>query len=384
MKKQTLRIAASAATVGVMSIVGFGMVAHAEPNPIKAVGQSFNGMFHRHGGHGPMQNLASVATALNMSEADVRTQLDSGKSLADIAAAQNVSVQSVIDAVVADMKAHVSTEVASGEITQTEADAKLADVVARATDMVNGVRPAGIPEGMAGGMGGRGPSPESITAIAKVLNLTEAQLQTEVQSGKSLADIAGAQKVNVQSVIDAVVTQMKSHIAGEVASGEITQTEADAKLADVVARATEMVNGVRPAGMPEGMAGGMGGRGPSPESITAIAKVLNLTEAQLQTEVQSGKSLADIAGAQKVNVQSVIDAVVTQMKAHIASEVASGEITQAQADAKLADVIAHATDMVNGVRPAGMPGDKVGGMGGGKGGFGHHGHDDGGAEDGDA
>ncbi len=259
MKKQTLRIAASAATVGVMSIVGFGMVAHAEPNPIKAVGQSFNGMFHRHGGHGPMQNLASVATALNMSEADVRTQLDSGKSLADIAAAQNVSVQSVIDAVVADMKAHVSTEVASGEITQTEADAKLADVVARATDMVNGVRPAGIPEGMAGGMGGRGPSPESITAIAKVLNLTEAQLQTEVQSGKSLADIAGAQKVNVQSVIDAVVTQMKSHIAGEVASGEITQTEADAKLADVVARATDMVNGVRPAGMPSDKVGGMGG-----------------------------------------------------------------------------------------------------------------------------
>ena len=261
MKKQTLRIAASAATVGVMSIVGFGMVAHAEPNPIKAVGQSFNGMFHRHGGHGPMQNLASVATVLNMSEADIRTQLDSGKSLADIATAQNVSVQSVIDAVVADMKAHVATEVASGEITQTEADAKLADVVARATDMVNGVRPAGMPEGMAGGMGGRGPSPESITAIAKVLNVTEAQLQTEVQSGKSLADIAAAQNVSVQSVIDAVVTQMKTHIAGEVASGEITQAEADAKLTDVTARAADMVNGVRPAGMPGDKVGGMGGHG---------------------------------------------------------------------------------------------------------------------------
>mgnify|MGYP000164939826 FL=1 len=261
MKKQTLRIAASAATVGVMSIVGFGMVAHAEPNPIKAVGQSFNGMFHRHGGHGPIQNLASVATALNMSEADIRTQLDSGKSLADIATAQNVSVQSVIDAVVADMKAHVATEVASGEITQTEADAKLADVVAHATDMVNGVRPAGMPEGMAGGMGGRGPSPESITAIAKVLNVTEAQLQTEVQSGKSLADIAAAQNVSVQSVIDAVVKQMKSHIAGEVASGEITQAEADAKLTDVTARATDMVNGVRPAGMPGDKVGGMGGHG---------------------------------------------------------------------------------------------------------------------------
>jgi hypothetical protein len=187
----------------------------------------------------------------------------------------------------------------------------------------------------------------------------------------------------VQLVIDAVVADMKAHEAAEVASGETTQAEADAKLADVVARATDMVNGVRPAGMPEGMEGGMGGRGPSPESITAIAKVLNLTEAQLQTEVQSGKSLADIAGAQKVNVQSVIDAVVTQMKSHIAGEVASGETTQAEADAKLADVVARATDMVNGVRPAGMPGDKVGGMGGGKGGFGHHGHGDDGDNDGE-
>jgi len=62
MKKQTLRIAASAATVGVMSIVGFGMVAHAEPNPIKAVGQSFQGIIHRHDGQGPIQNSTLVAT----------------------------------------------------------------------------------------------------------------------------------------------------------------------------------------------------------------------------------------------------------------------------------------------------------------------------------
>jgi phosphoglycolate phosphatase-like HAD superfamily hydrolase len=261
MKKQTLRIAASAATVGVMSIVGFSMVAHAEPNPIKAVGHSFKGIFHRHGGHGPMQNLASVAAVLNMTEADLKTQLDAGKSLADIAAAQNVKVQLVIDAVVADMKAHEAAEVASGETTQAEADAKLADVVARATDIVNGVRPAGMPEGMAGGMGGRGPSPESITAIAKVLNMTEAQLQTEVQSGKSLADIAAAQNVKVQLVIDAVVADMKAHEAAEVASGETTQAEADAKLADVVARATDMVNGVRPLGMPGDKVGGKGGFG---------------------------------------------------------------------------------------------------------------------------
>jgi len=107
-----------------------------------------------------------------------------------------------------------------------------------------------------------------------------------------------------------------------------------------------------------------------------------LTEAELKTQLDSGKSLAAIATAQNVNVQLVIDAVAAEMRAHIAEEVASGEITQAEADTKLADVVARATDMVNGVRPAGMPGDKVGGMGGH--GRGHHGMGDDGDDDGES
>jgi hypothetical protein len=66
------------------------------------------------------------------------------------------------------------------------------------------------------------------------------------------------------------------------------------------------------------------------------------------------------------------------MKAHIASEVASGELTQAQADEKLANVTARATDMVNGVRPVGMGKGKHGEKGGhgGRGGHGRHGVED--------
>ena len=79
----------------------------------------------------------------------------------------------------------------------------------------------------------------------------------------TVAAVATAQNVNVQLVIDAVVTEMKAHIAEEVASGELTQAQADAKLAEATVRATDMVNGVRPAGMGEGKHGGKGhgGRG---------------------------------------------------------------------------------------------------------------------------
>ena len=110
------------------------------------------------------------------------------------------------------------------------------------------------------------------------------------------------------------------------------------------------------------------GRGPA-KSMTAVAGVLKLTEAELKAQVEAGKSLADVAATQNVSVQSVIDVVVTEMKAHIASEVTSGELTQAQADEKLAEVTARATDLVNGVRPVGKQGD----MGGRKGGHGHRG-----------
>ena len=219
----------------------------------------------KHGdkGHGgPAKSLANVATVLKLTEAELKTQLDSGKSLADVAKAQNVNVTAVINVIVAEMKAHIAEEVASGELTQAQADAKLVEATVRATDMVNSVRPAGMGEGKHGGMGHGGPA-KSLANIASVLKLTEAELKTQLDGGKSLAAVATAQNVNVQLVIDAVVAEMKAHIAEEVASGELTQAQADAKLAEATVRATDMVNCVRPAGMGEGKHGGKGhgGRG---------------------------------------------------------------------------------------------------------------------------
>ena len=193
----------------------------------------------------------------------------------------------------------------------------------------------------------KGPG-KNVAAIASILKLTEAELKTQVQSGKTLAQIATAQGVDIKLVVDAIVADMKSHIADEVKSGEITQAQADTKLADVTAKATERVNNVRPA-RGEGMRGGPKGPG---RNVAAIASVLKLTEAELKTQVESGKTLAQIATAQGVDVKLVIDAIVTDMKSHIAEEVASGELTQAQADAKLADATTKVTEMVNTVQPA--------------------------------
>ena len=54
-----------------------------------------------------------------------------------MAAAHGVATQTVINALVADGQSELAAEVASGAITQAQADAKKAEVTQRATDQVN-------------------------------------------------------------------------------------------------------------------------------------------------------------------------------------------------------------------------------------------------------
>lgn len=204
--------------------------------------------------------VADAAKALGMTEAELTTELQAGKSIADVAKAKNVDLDKVIAALTAGFKAHLDEEVASGEHTQAEADAKLAEFKTRVTTMVN---TAGLPmhggKGGHGGPGGHGPAKFATAKLATMLKLTEAELQTQLQAGKTLKQIADAQNVDIADVKSTLTSDFKAHLDEEVKSGEHTQAEADAKLAEFKTRLDDMVNGVRPAGGPEGH--GRGGRG---------------------------------------------------------------------------------------------------------------------------
>ena len=98
-------------------------------------------------------NSESLAKVLKLTSAELRAQMKSGKSLADIAKAQNVAITAVTAVLISDFKAHLDAGVASGKLTQAQATEKLAGFSARVTDMVNGVRPTGGKHG--GKHGGR-------------------------------------------------------------------------------------------------------------------------------------------------------------------------------------------------------------------------------------
>jgi polyhydroxyalkanoate synthesis regulator phasin len=140
--------------------------------------------------------------------------------------------------------------VADGTITQDQAD--------KVATALKGAMPQG---GRGGGMGRGG---MGLDAAATALGVTADELRTELSSGKTIAQVASDKGVDVQTVINAMAAQAKTHLDEEVASGEHTQAEADQKLADLTQRITDSVNN----GMPARGDHGPGGRPPADDSTT--------------------------------------------------------------------------------------------------------------------
>jgi len=107
--------------------------------------------------------LDNVAEVLNLSAEDLQTALRDGQTLAQVAEAQGVDVQSVIDTMVADANARIDEAVANGRIDETEAEAKKAEVVERITTKVNEGRQHDGPRGRRGpgGPDGQGEAPDA-------------------------------------------------------------------------------------------------------------------------------------------------------------------------------------------------------------------------------
>jgi hypothetical protein len=91
-------------------------------------------------GHG----LDVVADAIGIDEDTLRDELRAGGTIADIATANGVDPQSVIDALVADAQEHLDAAVANGRLDEAEAAERAATLEERITDRVNGETP--LPE----------------------------------------------------------------------------------------------------------------------------------------------------------------------------------------------------------------------------------------------
>jgi hypothetical protein len=91
-------------------------------------------------GHGPMHDLSDAASYLGLTEAQLRTRLNQGKTLAQVARDQDKSVDGLIDRLVAEKRDRINAAVEDGRLTRAQADEKLEALRDRITDFVNNGR----------------------------------------------------------------------------------------------------------------------------------------------------------------------------------------------------------------------------------------------------
>jgi hypothetical protein len=197
--------------------------------------QTNDGPHRAFGGHmGPFIGagkdvLDAGAKALNLSVDDLLAKLRDGKTtIADVAKEQNVDVQTVIDAMTAAAKSDI-------------------------TDMVNNPLPVPpeFPDGLKGpgiAFGHGGFHESKLDGAAKALGITNDELMTELRSGKSIADVAKSKNVDVNKVIDAIVSEAQSKLDAAVKDGDLTQDEANKLKADLKDHITDLVNNAGPFG----------------------------------------------------------------------------------------------------------------------------------------
>ena len=147
--------------------------------------------------------LSVAATYLGLTTDDLRTQLASGKSLADVASAQSKSVSGLEAALLANLKSDLDADVTAGRITSDRESQILANAKTQIAAQV-------ARKGVAGGLGVHGDRGGLEHAAAQYLGLTDAELQAQRQAGKSLAAIATAQGKTVAGLKAALVAQFSS------------------------------------------------------------------------------------------------------------------------------------------------------------------------------
>ena len=167
--------------------------------------------------------LTTAATYIGITEAALRTELASGKSLADLAIANGKTR----DGVIAALTAAATTEI---------------------TTLVDTKNPFPAPPLGGNGPGGMRFGGDEVTAAATYLGTTEAELKTKLQAGQTLAQLAVTYGKSRDGLIQALVAAETAEIDASRTAGKITADQATQAKANLTTHITQMVDSTRPMG----------------------------------------------------------------------------------------------------------------------------------------
>jgi hypothetical protein len=158
---------------------------------------------------------------------------------------------------------------------------------------------------------------------AAYLGVSRSELASDLQSGRTLAQVANATSgKSAEGLLEALVSAKKSKLAGAVET--LTQ------------RVTAEINRAGGPASGAGAAKRTRARRGAPGLLGSAASYLGLTRKQLRAQLQSGTSLAQLASSTPGRSPAgLIDALSQAKKARMAQLVSAGKLTKAKQATRL-------------------------------------------------
>jgi transposase-like protein len=157
---------------------------------------------------------------------------------------------------------------------------------------------------------------------AKTIGLSPDDLRKAMHGGHSIADVAKSHDVDVQKVVDAVISALDARIQQAVDDGRITSEQATRAKQAVATRVPKFVNAT-----PKQMRRHRFVRA----AIHVAAKTIGVSPEELRKAIGSGQSVSEVAKAHDVDPTTVVNALVTAGGARIDKAVASHHLDAARA-----------------------------------------------------
>ena len=197
-------------------------------------------------------------------------------------------------------------------------------------------------------------APLTYNAVMAQQTGTTSVVQQAVNYSKTfIQKLSGALGVDQTKLETALKTASNNTVDEMLKNQDITKTQADQLKAQVATgnspffganRFDERRPGMMGRGDPRnGGRGGVAGMNTRPDAnishvslLESAAKALNLSIVQLDAQLRSGQTLTSLATTQKVSLETVKTAVITNLKTQLDTSVKAGAITQTVADQILA------------------------------------------------
>ena len=173
-------------------------------------------------------------------------------------------------------------------------------------------------------------------------------LKAGIAEGQTLAEIAAANGVERQTLIDAITAEINAEIDEAVADGKLTDAQAERLREGVVDKVTAMVDGSGEHRGHGGRHGKKGDRDRFAAECDELAELVGAADcAGLKAALADDQTLAQIAESNDIEPQTVIDALVAEANAEIDTKVEAGRLTEARAETIRERLNERISDFVN-------------------------------------